>query len=260
MDTSKQTAVKKNTVAFFRGDPATSIVLLAAVFILSQMLAALLMSLYPAIRSLTEVQAAQWLDSITGRFVFMLAAESLAIYATIQLVRLAKVPVSAIGIVKPKFRDVGWAFIAYGLYFLAYLLVIVAVSQVLPAIDLKQEQQIGFENAYEPAELAMTFLILVVIVPVAEEIMFRGFLFSSLRAKYGFWAAAIVTGVLFGAAHLQFGSNAPLLWVAAIDTFILSCFLCYLRENLASIWAPIGLHAIKNGVAFMILFSPRLFF
>lgn len=245
---------------FFRGDPLTSIFLLAAVFFFSQLLAAVLVSLYPTFRNWTDAEGTAWLESIPGKFVFMLIAEAFAIYATVQLVKLSKNSLKKIGLVWPKFRDIGWALIAYGLYFIAYLLVVGVVSQVLPAIDLQQDQQIGFEDAYLTSELIMTFLILVVIVPIAEEIMFRGFLFSSLRQKYAFWPAAVVTGLLFGVAHLQFGSNAPLLWIAAIDTFILSCFLCFLREKLHSIWSPIGLHAIKNMVAFSILFAPRLFF
>lgn len=245
---------------FFRGDPFTSIFLLAAVFFFSQLLAAILVNIYPALRSWTELEGTTWLSSITGKFVFMLTAEVIAIYATLQLVRLSKHSFKKIGLVLPRFRDMGWALVAYGLYFIVYLVVIGFISQLVPAIDLQQDQQIGFEDAYITSELILTFLILVVIVPIAEEIMFRGFLFSSLREKYAFWPATIVTGILFGAAHLQFGSNAPLLWVAAIDTFILSCFLCFLREKLHSVWSPIGLHAIKNMVAFTILFAPRLFF
>lgn len=248
------------TKPFFRSDPVASIVLLFVVFLASQFVAALLVSLYPAVRSWTDAEATAWLGTITGRFVFVLVAEALAIGMTLELVKRARVSLRRVGLVRPKFRDIGWALIAYGLYFLVYLAVIIAVRVFLPSIDLDQEQQIGFESAHLARELVMTFFALVIFVPIAEEVMFRGFLFSSLRAKYAFWPAAIITGILFGAAHLQFGSEAPLLWVAAIDTFILSCFLCYLKERLGSVWAPISLHAIKNGVAFMVLFAPRLFF
>jgi membrane protease YdiL (CAAX protease family) len=64
--------------------------------------------------------------------------------------------------------------------------------------------------------------------------------------------------LLFAAAHLQWGSGAPLLWVAAIDTFVLSMVLSTLREKTGSLWSAIGLHAIKNGVAFTLLFVLRL--
>jgi membrane protease YdiL (CAAX protease family) len=62
---------------------------------------------------------------------------------------------------------------------------------------------------------------------------------------------------LFGVAHLQFGSGAPLLWVAALDTFTLSIVLCYLREKTGSVWAGVFLHAIKNAIAFVALFHSK---
>ena len=100
----------------------------------------------------------------------------------------------------------------------------------------------------------MTFASLVVLTPVAEEIMFRGFLFSSFRVRMRVRYAILLTNILFGIAHLQFGNGAPLLWIAAIDTFTLSCFLCYLREKTGSVWASVMLHAIKNLVAFIALY------
>ncbi len=244
---------------FFRNDPITTVVLLAAVFFLSQVVAVFLVSLYPALRNWTESAGTAWLNTITGRFIFMLVAEALAIFGVFQLVKLARIPLRRIGIVRPRIRDLGWAFIAYGLYFLVFLFVSIVASQLIPSLNMGQEQQIGFENAYLTSELVMTFIVLVIAVPIAEEFMFRGFLFSSLRAKYNYWLATIATGILFGIAHLQFGSGAPLLWIAAIDTFILSCFLCYLREHLNSIWPAVCLHAIKNAVAFTLLFGHRLF-
>jgi len=50
------------------------------------------------------------------------------------------------------------------------------------------------------------------------------------------------------------GGAAGPLYIAALDTFILSLVLIYLREKTGSLWASITLHAVKNGVAFMALF------
>ena len=83
----------------------------------------------------------------------------------------------------------------------------------------------------------------------------RGFLFGALRRSTGFWISAAITSVIFASLHLGGGEQgAGLLWIAAIDTFILSLALCYLREKTGRLWASIGLHAIKNGVAFVALF------
>jgi len=84
--------------------------------------------------------------------------------------------------------------------------------------------------------------------------MFRGFVYTGLRTKLQPVGSALITSAVFASLHLEFGNGAPLLWVAAIDTFILSLVLCYLREKTGSLWPGICLHALKNFVAFATLY------
>ena len=142
------------------------------------------------------------------------------------------------------------------MYFVSYIIIILIASRFSGLIDVDQPQQIGFDSA-AGYQLIFVFVSLVILPPIAEEVMFRGFLFTSFRQKYRLRFTALFTSILFGIAHLQFGSGAPLLWVAAIDTFVLSMVLCYLREKSGSLWPPILLHAIKNGVAFFALFYAK---
>src|SRR5690606_7282850 len=103
-------------------------------------------------------------------------------------------------------------------------------------------------------QLILVFISLVLLPPFVEEVLARGFLYTGLKTKWPVWAAAVVTSLIFAAAHLEFGSGAPLLWVAAIDTFTLSLVLIYLREKTGKLGASIMLHMLKNGVAFVLLF------
>jgi membrane protease YdiL (CAAX protease family) len=243
---------------FFRYDPAATIILTFLTFLVSQLIAVILIGIYPAIRNFTSAESLAWMEnSVTGQFWFVLLAEVIAIAMVLQFLKWAGVKVQRIGLVPPKLFDIVSALITYGLYFITYLIVIIIAGKLLSGLDFDQEQQIGFESAFSSLDLFMTFASLVILPPLAEEFIFRGFLFSSLRTKYRFRTAVIITSILFGIVHLQFGSGAPLLWVAAIDTFILSCFLCFLRERYNSLWPPIFLHAIKNCVAFLILFGSR---
>jgi len=66
--------------------------------------------------------------------------------------------------------------------------------------------------------------------------------------------ATLVTSLLFAVPHLLEGGSGGLLYVAGLDTFILSLFLVYLREKTGGLWSSMILHAIKNGTAFMVLF------
>lgn len=246
---------------FYRYDPFTSVFYLFIIFFASQILAIMVVSLYPAVQNWTGTQSQAWLtNSISSKFAYVLLAEVAAVSAVLWLAKLAGIARSRLGLIKPKISDAGWAFVGYGLYFLCFLAVSIIAKWLVPGLDFEQEQQNGFENAQTTFELLATFAALAVLVPLGEEVMFRGFLFSSLRAKYQFKTAAIVTSIIFGIAHLQFGTSAPLLWVAALDTFILSMFLCKLREEEQSVWPAVFLHAIKNSLAFVVLFGSRFIY
>lgn len=168
--------------------------------------------------------------------------------------RYRKSGIRAIGLIKPKLQDAGYALAGFAVYLPIYIVSLVVLTRFIPTLNVDQEQQLGFEQANTAPQLSLVFISLVILPPLIEEILARGFLYSGLRTKLPVIYAALLTSVLFGAAHLQFGSGEPLLWVAAIDTFILSMVLVYMRERSGSLWPPIGLHMIKNGVAFFLVF------
>lgn len=137
----------------------------------------------------------------------------------------------------------------WGGYMLASITASV-IALYLPWVDVDQPQDVGFTDITQPLEYLLAFIALVILPPIAEEILFRGYLFGRLRTYTGFWTTTTIVSVLFGAIHGQ--------WNVAIDTFILSLFLCYLREKTGSLWPSIVLHGIKNGLAYFLLFIAPL--
>ncbi len=132
--------------------------------------------------------------------------------------------------------------------FPAYLVVSAIISGLadsLFSVNLDQTQDIGYANPQGPA-LVLIFVALVCLAPFVEEMLFRGFLFTAFRRVFGFWGGAVGVSLLFAIAHGQLN--------VGIDVFVLSLFLCGLREKTNSLWPAIGLHAIKNLVAFVVLF------
>ncbi len=145
-----------------------------------------------------------------------------------------------------------WAIFGWALYFISTALVTaVLYFAPVPGLDLGQKQEIGFDHISSGMEYVIAFLLLVVIAPVFEELLFRGYLFGRIRERNGFWLSTILTSLTFAVLHGQFN--------VGIDVFILSIFLCYLREKFQSVWPGILVHSFKNGLAYVLLFILPLY-
>lgn len=240
-------------------NPVQTIILTAAVFLSSQVIVSLVIISLPAvILGWSTIQIESWTKTAGGQFVFILMIESLVMLLLWGLLHLKKSSFTDIGLAWPRTKDVGLAVLGFGFYFLLYVLIAAIAKVLFPDLNFNQEQQIGFETAQANAELIMVFISLVILPPVVEEVLARGFLYSGLKTKMPKWVATVITSIMFAIAHLQFGSGAPLLWVAAIDTFTLSLVLIYLREKTGNLGASIALHMLKNGLAFVLLFVFRV--
>lgn len=86
-----------------------------------------------------------------------------------------------------------------------------------------------------------TLLSVVVLAPVAEELLFRGLLLEMLRRNMGVLAAVVASSAVFAAMHLQ-----P---AVMIDAFLAGLALCYIYLLTRSIYACIILHMFNNAIA-----------
>lgn len=160
-----------------------------------------------------------------------------------------------IGLRRLKWRDLGFTILGVVAYIGVYTVVLTAISSFFK-VNTDQAQELGFDHVVGTTNLMLTFASLVILPPIVEEIMFRGFLYGGLRSKLHFIPAALITSVIFAIPHSA-ESSQGILWIAAIDTFSLSLVLCYLREKTGAVYAGIGLHAIKNAIAFAALYLFR---
>lgn len=219
----------------------------------SMLFGSILLGLVAGIFGYSGERLARWVEETGPQFMYILFVE-VAVFGMLWFfLKMRKARFSILGFRKPQWHDLGYALMGFAIYLPVLIATMLFVRAFIPGVNLEQEQQIGFEAA-KGFGLILVFISLVVLPPLAEETLSRGFLYLGLRTKLPIVAAAIVTSIIFAIAHLQFGSGAPLLWSAAIDTFILSLVLVFVREKTNALWAPIGLHAIKNGLAFSVLF------
>lgn len=233
--------------------PVAAVVVVILSFVLAQLFGGLIISLYPHVRHWNAARTDQWLGhTVSAQFAYVLLSEMLTISMVAAFMRWRKAGLHALGLMRPKLIDAAYAIIGVLVYFGLYAATVAIVGSIIH-IDTSQQQDIGFQNVTGTLPLSLTFISLVLLPPLAEEIVFRGFLYAGLR-RYGAWVALIVTSLLFAMPHLLETSDGKLLWIAGIDTFVLSVVLCYLRERTGRLWAGIGVHALKNGIAFLTLF------
>ncbi len=108
-----------------------------------------------------------------------------------------------------------------------------------------------FKGLHNSTTIAIFAVFAILFAPFAEETFFR-LLFFNLGLRYGgFWAGAVLSGVLFGIAHGDLFAAVPL----ALGGIIL-CAVYYRTRNA---FAPMISHALFNALSIgALLFAPQL--
>lgn len=96
------------------------------------------------------------------------------------------------------------------------------------------------------ASFVFDFLSVGVIVPFAEELLFRGVIFAGLAQRLPLGWAAAISGVIFGAAHLDPWSIVPL---AVVGTG-----LALLYRRTGSLWPNVLAHATFNTFSLVLVY------
>lgn len=234
--------------------PWSAIITVLVIFFIESLIATLAIVVYAALKSQNVTVATNWLsNSVPWEFWYTLVAETLTVAGIVLYIRYRKGNWRSIGLHRPKKGDVAWPFIGLIIYYPIYIIVISILAAIVK-LNLNQQQNIGFSQSTTGWPLILVFISLVVLPPIAEEIAFRGFLYSGLKKSLPKIWAIILTGVIFAIPHALESQSGGLLWVAAVDTFILSAVLCWLREKTGRLYAGMGLHALKNFIAFASIF------
>ena len=234
----------------------TAVVVALVVYLVALYSGGLLISVYAGLRHWSAAYADNWLNtSITAQFFYVLLDEAITVLLLWCFIRIRKYQgvLRALGLTKPKPGDLLYVFGGVMAYFTFYIITI-NLAASLTHINVNQQQDVGFQTVATHRDLVLAFLSLVILPPLVEETIFRGFLFNGLRRHMRFVGAAILTSLLFAAPHLLESDSGGLLWTAGIDTCVLSLVLCFVREKTGRIWAGMGIHALKNLAAFYILF------
>lgn len=112
-------------------------------------------------------------------------------------------------------------------------------------------QQAGFEvdtRSIDPTQLlpdtptgiALTVLLVVVLAPLAEEIVFRGVLMTAISDRWGLFWGITTSSAVFASMHV--------LVVTMLPIFVLAVALSLLFVRTRSLWPPVIAHSVFNAV------------
>lgn len=129
----------------------------------------------------------------------------------------------------------------------------IAVSffmEILPLPQSWTDSYAASASVLSEGSIVMQWISSILIAPVMEEIIFRGFVYTRLKRGMPVWLAAVLSAALFGAMH------GNLLWSAY--TFISGVILVWCFERYGSLAASILLHMAFNTAGEALFLIPAL--
>jgi membrane protease YdiL (CAAX protease family) len=136
------------------------------------------------------------------------------------------------------FRPANWKYPVFGA--VGTLVLSIAVSQL--GIEPQGMKQV-IEVVREPKQLVISLLLLAVLAPLVEELVFRGLLYGWVAGRWGSMAALIVSSLAFAAAHFE-----PAHIVLVLP---LGLLFGWLRRRTDSLLPSLFSHIVNNGFALL---------
>jgi len=152
--------------------------------------------------------------------------------------RLARWPAGEyLGLVRPATRP---ALIAIAIL-VVFLLGYDALTYLLGRDIVTPFQVDTYRTARDSGTLSLLWLTFVFVAPVAEEIMFRGFLFRGwVRSERSAIPGILIISALFAAIHVQYD------WFGMLQVFFIGLLLAIARWRSGSTLLTIPMHMIAN--------------
>ncbi len=106
-----------------------------------------------------------------------------------------------------------------------------------------------FIEEKETSVLLLSTLFAAIFGPIAEEVFFRGFVYSAIKKNIGVFWGMVITSVIFAFLHAHIVGFLPIM--------VLGLMLVYLYEKTGSLVAPMVLHMIHNIGTVVLVFIVR---
>lgn len=151
------------------------------------------------------------------------------------------------------FTDFGLAPIA----FVAFMILSSVATNIFTNFEwfnMSEQQNVGFTSLNSAPEKILAYVSLCIVAPIAEEIIFRGWLYGKLRKKINgktsIIFSSLIVSIIFGILHGQ--------WNVGVTVFSLSLIMCITRELTGTIYSGILIHMLKNIIAFLLVYVTKI--
>ena len=106
-----------------------------------------------------------------------------------------------------------------------------------------------FTDYYTDENILFTNIVDHAVIPaIAEELLFKGLLYFTLRKRFNVFVSVIISSLLFAGCHLDLIQFIPL--------FLFSCFTFWVYLRTGNIILPMFIHFINNLFVFIMLWEP----
>lgn len=125
--------------------------------------------------------------------------------------------------------------------YLALIPTMLLWKTVLDALNFEYEYQLPVllvQNGGTAIEMGLMALLIVVVAPICEEIVYRGFLFRYLNKRVSTRLAIAISSGIFASMHMNLYSFLPL--------FVLGAALCTVYKLSGNIVSSITIHVLFN--------------
>jgi len=112
-----------------------------------------------------------------------------------------------------------------------------AIGMVSILVVLLSLHQVSPAQPSSMAALGIAAVTSTTLAPISEEIVFRGWLFNSLKRRFQAWPAILLSSLAFAAIHPS---------ISLITTFVFGVLVAIAYEKTQNIWVSILIHALNN--------------
>lgn len=165
----------------------------------------------------------------------------------------------------PFWRTLGWRRIVRQsdgrprspwIFFIAGCALSLAVSVV--TVKMQPPDNVPIEELFHYKNTALLFMAMAVLVaPLVEETVFRGYLYPLFAKSFGVATGVIITGVLFGLMH---GAQLGWTWGLVFVLITVGVIFTFVRARTGSVFASFLLHLGYNSmIAFITILGTRGF-